>query len=74
MVWNCFPNTWFFTIFAGRRDASSSFFAMVSIIRGTIRIISGLKSLMFFATRMRESLMQITAARDTPFRMSMLRQ
>ena len=48
--------------------------AMVSIISGTIRIISGLKSLIFFATRIRESLMQITDPREIPFRISMLRQ
>ena len=47
---------------------------MVSIISGTIRIISGLKSLIFFATRISESLMQITEPRDTPLRISMLRQ
>ena len=74
MVWNCFPKTWRFTRAAGRPDTSSSFFAMVSIISGTIKIIFGWNSLMFFATRSRESLIQMTDPREIPFRMSMLRQ
>ena len=53
---------------------SSSFLAMVSIIRGTIRIISGLKSWMFFITRSRESLMQIMEPREMALSTSRHRQ
>ena len=74
MVWNCSPNTSLFTISGGSPAASSSFFAMVSIMRGTIKIIFGANSLIFFAMRIRESLIQIMLPRDTPFKMSMLRQ
>ena len=74
MVWNCSPNTSLFTISGGRPAASSSFFAMVSIISGTIRIMFGANSFMFLATRRRESLIQITLPREIPFRISMLRQ
>ncbi len=74
MVWNCLPNTLIFTSGAGIKDASSSFFANVSTINGTIRIIFGSKSLIFLATRSSESLMQMTAPTEVPFRISMLRQ
>ena len=56
------------------KETSSSFFARVSTIRGTMRIMLGSESLRFFATRSRESLMQITAPTEVPLSMSMLRQ
>ncbi len=73
-VWNCLPNTFALTSGAGIHAASSSFFASVSIISGTIRIMFGSNSLMFFATRSSESLMQITEPMEMPFKISMLRQ
>ncbi len=74
MVWSCFPKTFALMMGAGSQSVSSSFLAKVSIISGTIRIMFGSKSLMFFNTRSRESLIQITDPSEVPFKISMLRQ